>query len=125
MDIVRFGQNDIDNALQKMSDDDLDDLAFGAIKLDGRGKILQYNAAEGAITGRDPQEVVGKNFFTEVAPCTNQPDFYGRFRKGVESGELNDLFEYTFDYKMVPTKVKVHMKKAITDDNYWVFVKRL
>ncbi len=125
MDIVRFGQEDIDNALQKMSDDDLDGLAFGAIKLDGKGTILQYNAAEGAITGRDPGEVVGKNFFTEVAPCTNQPDFQGRFQKGVESGELNDLFEYTFDYKMAPTKVKVHMKKAITDDSYWVFVKRL
>ena len=125
MDIVRFGQEDIDNALQKMSDDDLDGLAFGAIKLDGKGTILQYNAAEGAITGRDPGEVVGKNFFTEVAPCTNQPDFQGRFQKGVDSGELNDLFEYTFDYKMAPTKVKVHMKKAITDDSYWVFVKRL
>ena len=125
MDIVRFGQEDIDNALQKMSDDDLDGLAFGAIKLDGKGRILQYNAAEGAITGRDPGEVVGKNFFTEVAPCTNQPDFQGRFQKGVDSGELNDLFEYTFDYKMAPTKVKVHMKKAITDDSYWVFVKRL
>lgn len=125
MDIVRFGQEDIDNALQKMSDDDLDGLAFGAIKLDGKGTILQYNAAEGAITGRDPGAVVGKNFFTEVAPCTNQPDFQGRFQKGVESGELNDLFEYTFDYKMAPTKVKVHMKKAITDDSYWVFVKRL
>jgi photoactive yellow protein len=125
MDIVRFGQEDIDNALQKMSDDDLDGLAFGAIKLDGKGTILQYNAAEGAITGRDPGEVIGKNFFTEVAPCTNQPDFQGRFQKGVESGELNDLFEYTFDYKMAPTKVKVHMKKAITDDSYWVFVKRL
>ena len=125
MDIVRFGQEDIDNALQKMSDEDLDGLAFGAIKLDGKGTILQYNAAEGAITGRDPGEVVGKNFFTEVAPCTNQPDFQGRFQKGVDSGELNDLFEYTFDYKMAPTKVKVHMKKAITDDSYWVFVKRL
>ena len=125
MDIVRFGQQDIDNALQRMSDNDLDGLAFGAIKLDGKGTILQYNAAEGAITGRDPGEVVGKNFFTEVAPCTNQPDFYGRFQNGVESGELNDLFEYTFDYKMAPTKVKVHMKKAITDDTYWVFVKRL
>jgi photoactive yellow protein len=125
MDVVRFGQDDIENSLQSMSDSDLDDLAFGAIKLDKEGKILQYNAAEGSLTGRDPKEVVGKNFFTEVAPCTNQPEFYGRFKQGVDSGELNDLFEYTFDYKMAPTKVKVHMKKALTDDAYWVFVKRL
>jgi len=125
MDIVKFGQEDIDNALQKMNDSDLDNLTFGAIKLDSKGTILQYNAAEGDITGRNPDEVIGKNFFTEVAPCTNQDEFYGRFKKGVEGGELNDLFEYVFDYKMAPTKVKVHMKSALTDDNYWVFVKRL
>lgn len=125
MEIVKFGQEDIANTLSKMSDKDLDGLAFGAIQLDKNGTILQYNAAEGDITGRDPEEVKGKNFFREVAPCTNTDEFYGKFRKGVESGDLNTLFEYTFDYNMMPTKVKVHMKKALAGNGYWVFVKRL
>jgi photoactive yellow protein len=125
MDIAKFGSEDIENALGKMSDKDIDNLAFGAIKLDGQGNIEQYNMAEGEITGRDPKAVVGKNFFTEVAPCTNQPGFYGKFKKGVETGNLNEMFEYTFDYQMEPTKVKVHMKKAMTGDSYWVFVKRV
>jgi photoactive yellow protein len=125
MEIVKFGQDDIENSLSKMNDKDLDGLAFGAIQLDQNGNILQYNAAEGDITGRDPEEVKGKNFFREVAPCTNTDEFYGEFKKGVESGELNTLFEYTFDYNMMPTKVKVHMKKALSGDSYWVFVKRL
>lgn len=125
MEIVKFGQDDIENSLSKMNDKDLDGLAFGAIQLDQDGNILQYNAAEGDITGRDPEEVKGKNFFREVAPCTNTDEFYGKFKKGVESGELNTLFEYTFDYNMMPTKVKVHMKKALSGDSYWVFVKRL
>jgi photoactive yellow protein len=43
----------------------------------------------------------------------------------IESGDLNTLFEYTFDYNMMPTKVKVHMKKALSGNSYWVFVKRL
>jgi photoactive yellow protein len=125
MDIAKFGSEDIENALGKMSDKDIDNLAFGAIKLDGQGNIEQYNMAEGEITGRDPKAVVGKNFFTEVAPCTNQPGFYGKFKEGVEKGNLNEMFEYTFDYQMEPTKVKVHMKKAMTGDSYWVFVKRV
>lgn len=125
MEVVRFGAEDIENALSGLKDSELDELAFGAIQLDKSGKIVSYNAAEGDITGRDPSETIGKNFFTEVAPCTNSEEFYGRFKKGVESGSLNELFEYVFDYKMKPTKVKVHMKKAITGDNYWVFVKRL
>ncbi|MFP4330315.1 MAG: photoactive yellow protein [Alkalispirochaetaceae bacterium] len=125
MDIVKFGQEDIENTLSTMKDEDLDNLAFGAIELDEKGNILQYNSAEGDITGRDPNEVKGKNFFTEVAPCTNTDEFYGKFKEGVASGDLNALFEYVFDYKMMPTKVKVHMKKALSGDTYWVFVKRL
>ena len=125
MEVIRFASDDIENKLSQMGDKELDNLAFGAIQLDKSGKILSYNAAEGDITGRKPDDVLGKNFFTEVAPCTNSDEFYGRFKKGVQSENLNDLFEYVFDYKMKPTKVKVHMKKALTGDSYWVFVKRL
>ncbi|SFX54532.1 photoactive yellow protein [Marinospirillum alkaliphilum] len=125
MEVMTFGSDNIENLLAKMSDKQLDDLAFGAIQLDGAGKILQYNAAEGDITGRKPQDVIGKSFFRDVAPCTNRPEFKGRFDQGVKAGNLNVMFEYVFDYQMQPTKVKVHMKKALTGDSYWVFVKRL
>ncbi len=125
MEHVAFGSEDIENTLANMDDSQLNELAFGAIQLDGNGTILQYNMAEGDITGRNPQDVIGKNFFREVAPCTDSPEFYGKFKEGVQSGNLNAMFEYTFDYKMTPTKVKVHMKKALTGDSYWVFVKRV
>lgn len=125
MEVVTFGSDNIENKLANLGDGDLDGLAFGAIQLDANGKILQYNSAEGDITGRDPKSVIGKNFFKEVAPCTDSPEFEGRFREGVKNGDLNTMFEYTFDYKMAATKVKVHMKKALTGDSYWIFVKRV
>lgn len=125
MQFIEFGKADIENVVSKLSSGQIDDLAFGAIQLDGSGKILQYNSVEGSITGRDPKAVIGKNFFTDVAPCTNTPAFKGTFDQGVKAGNLNTMFEYTFDYKMVPTKVKVHMKKALVGDSFWVFVKRL
>jgi photoactive yellow protein len=125
MDRVSFDSADVDNALANMNDKELDNLAFGAIQLDGDGKILSYNAAEGDITGRNPGEVIGKNFFEEVAPCTKSDEFHGRFKQGVEQGSLDSVFEYTFDYQMQPTKVKVHMKKALTGDSYWILVKRV
>ncbi|AWN15534.1 photoactive yellow protein [Salinisphaera sp. RV14] len=125
MEIVKFGADDIENTLSKMSEKQIDQMAFGAIQLDGSGKILQYNSAEGAITGRDPSQVIGKNFFRDVAPCTNRPEFKGRFDDGVRNGDLSAVFEYTFDYEMTPTKVRVQMKKAISGDSYWIFVKRL
>ena len=125
MERVEFGGNDIENAMAKLSAKQIDGLAFGAIQLDATGKIMTYNAMEGQITGRDPGSVVGKNFFTSVAPCTNTPKFKGEFDKGVRAGALNAVFDYTFDYNMKPTKVRVHMKRTISGDSYWVFVKRL
>lgn len=125
MEIVTFGKDDIENVLGRMSSTQLDGLSFGAIEVDSTGKILKYNATEGAITGRDPKAMVGKNFFRDVAPCTNRPEFRGVFDAGVKSGDLSTLFEYVFDHQMVPTKVKVHMKKAISGDTYWIFVKRI
>jgi photoactive yellow protein len=107
-----------------MSERDIDKLAFGAVQLDRTGRVLAYNAAEGEICNRDPRAMIGKNFFTEVAPCTRSPQFYGRFAEGVRAGNLNSTFEYMFDYKMKPTKVKVHMAKS-SGDTYWVLIKRL
>ena len=125
MQVITFEDDHLENAMAGISDAAFNDLAFGAIELDPQGKILRYNAAEGAITGRDPKETIGRNFFADVAPCTNSPAFKGRFDAGVAKGDLNVMFEYVFDYNMRPTKVSVHMRKSLTGDSYWVFVKRL
>lgn len=125
MDLVGFTKADLDNVLNRMAEKDIDKLAFGAVELDKNGKVLRYNAAEGAITGRDPATVIGKNFFRDVAPCTSKPSFKGVFDAGVRNDDLNTMFEYVFDYQMKPTKVKVHMKKAISSGSFWIFVKRV
>jgi photoactive yellow protein len=122
---IEFGKADTDNALTQLTSDEIDNLAFGAIELDRNGRILQYNATESRITGRNPKEVIGRNFFSEIAPCCNRPEFRGVFEAGVASGALNTVIDYIFDYRMAPTRVKVHMKKALIGDNYWTFVKRL
>ena len=125
MNVVGFGKDDIENVLSKMSAQEVDQLAFGAVQIDAKGTILQYNAAEASITGRVKKDVIGRNFFRDVAPCTNAPKFKGVFDAGVRNGNLNTMFEYVFDHNMAATKVKIHMKKAIGDDSFWIFVKRL
>ncbi len=122
---IEFGQNDIENDLAIMTPQAVDALAFGAIQLNAAGKILTYNSVESTITGRKKEDVIGRNFFDDVAPCCDKAGFRGVFDAGVRSGKLNAIFDYVFDYRMNPTRVKVHMKKAVADDTYWVFVKRL
>jgi|GEM_PF-3333553 len=60
MEILKFGEDNIENSLAKMSDDQLDNVAFGAIELDNKGNVLKYNAAEGDITGRSPKDVIDR-----------------------------------------------------------------
>ncbi len=65
--------------LSGMTREELDALPYGAIKLDRQGTILSYNASEARLSGRTPESVIGRNFFTEVAPCTQVREFYDRF----------------------------------------------
>ena len=122
---IEFGRNDIENVLARLSDAEIDRLPFGAIELDADGKILRYNTTESGITGRSKESVLGRNFFREIAPCCNTPIFQGVFEQGVRTGRLDTIFSYVFDYKMNPTRVKIHMRKAMATETYWVFVKRL
>ena len=85
------------------------DLPFGLIRLDARGVVLEYNMAEGDLTGVDPSWAIGKNFFKDVASCTNTPAFYGRFAEGVKKGFLNVVFDYSFTHRETPMRVTVRM----------------
>jgi photoactive yellow protein len=121
---LRYDQDDIENVLSQLDDRQIDQRSFGAIQVDATGKILSYSRTESQITKRDPKDVIGKNFFDEVAPCTRRPEFHGRFVEGVKAGTLSVVFDYVFDYNMNPTKVRVHMKKALTGDTHWILVNR-
>lgn len=106
-----------------MSDTDLDGLPFGAIRLDHAGKVLSFNRREADLTGRDPKKVIGRNFFTEVAPCTNVQSFAGRFREGVAAKNLHIIFPYRFDFEMAPRDVTVTLFYSAQTDSAWVFVR--
>ncbi|MEO1083048.1 MAG: PAS domain-containing protein [Acidobacteriota bacterium] len=107
-----------------MSPSELDELPYGAIKLDADGSIVEYNLAEAKISGRDKERVIGRNFFTQVAPCTNVQEFAGRFREGVAKEELNHVFPYTFDFEMAPTEVWIRLYYSHESEAAWVFVAR-
>lgn len=122
---IAFERHNIDDVMRSFDKEMIATLPFGAVQLDGSGKILYYNAAEGEITGRNPEAVTGKNFFEEVAPCTNRSEFFGRFQEIVEGTTNIASFEYVFDYEMRPTKVNINMKRGAGDDNFWIFVRRV
>jgi len=110
-------------SISRMSEEQLDELPFGAIRLDKDGKILSYNMSESKLTGRTKERVIGRNFFTEVAPCTNVVAFAGRFREGMLKKELHAIFPYRFDFQMAPRDVTVTLFYSKQTDSAWVFVR--
>ncbi len=134
MERIDFQGTDISGVLDRLPDEERNRLPFGVVKLDTQGMILSYNMAEAEISGVKPADVIGKNFFLEVAVCTQRPEFYGRFRDAMDNDRvLNLIFDYEFQnarYAAVhdPIKVRVHMftsyeiggKKIV-----WLMVKRV
>lgn len=112
-------------SIDRMNGTELDELPMGAIRLDKNGTILSFNKREASLTGRDPGKVIGKNFFTQVAPCTNVKGFAGRFREGVAKGDMHVVFPYKFDFEMAPRDVSVTLFYAKQTDSAWVFVREL
>jgi photoactive yellow protein len=109
MEFINFDSVDLAGYLHQIPDATQNSLPFGLIRVDLKGKILEYNMAEGEMMGVDPGWAIGKNFFDDVASCTKPEAFYGRFAEGVKKGFLNTVFEYTFHHRGVATGVKVTM----------------
>ena len=109
--------------IQSSSELELDQLPFGAIRLDREGIILSFNQAEVDLSGRRKENVLGRNFFTQVAPCTNVQEFAGKFREGVALGRLHTVFPYVFDDEMAPRHVWVTLFYSNETHTAWVLVR--
>jgi photoactive yellow protein len=108
--------------IDHMAESDLDRLPYGAIQLDIRGNILKYNAGESRLSGLLRENVLGKNFFKQVAPCTDVQQFYGRFQECVAAKKLNEEFRYHFAFKNNPRDVIVSLHYSADTSTVWVLV---
>jgi len=94
----------------------LDLLPYGIIVVDIEGKILFYNAREEQIACRKREDVIGKNFFRDVAPCTAVKEFYGRFREAMtdSGGVIN--FNFRFPFPGRPREVEIALTSFENDE---------
>jgi photoactive yellow protein len=113
------------NVIDSMTESELDQLPHGAIQLSTDGMVLKFNAYESNLANLEKKRVIGKNFFKEVAPCTDVQEFYGRFREGVANKNLHVNFRYRFAFRQSPRDVTVTLFYSAITDTVWVFVKPL
>jgi photoactive yellow protein len=110
------------NKVHHMTPTELDALPVGAIRLNKDGVILDYNQFESELAGVAKERAIGKNFFEEVAPCTDVQEFHGRFKEGVARKRLHEKFRYHFPFKKGGKNVLITLFYHDEQDAVWVFV---
>ncbi len=86
----------------------LDELPFGAIVIDVKGTILEYNEYESRLARLSRESVVGKNFFRDVAPCTGVQAFEGRLRAFLKTNDrVSESFDYFFPFRHGAVTVEI------------------
>jgi photoactive yellow protein len=113
------------DTVDQLSAAELDGLPYGIIQLDTAGRILKYNATESALASLPQTEAIGKQFFTEVAPCTRVQEFYGRFTNGVIQESLDVSFPFHFAFKQYPRDVLVHLWFSRRTRSVWVLIREM
>lgn len=108
--------------IETLSPSELDALPFGIIRLDAQGTVLHYNTYEEQLAQLSKDEVVGRNFFREVAPCTDVKEFHGRFLEGVAARQLDVKFRYHFPFKGRPRDVLVTLFYSAATESVFVLV---
>lgn len=84
------------SSLKTLRADQLDALPYGLVVLDREGSVLQYNDTESRMARLPKDQVIGRNFFRDIAPCTRVKEFEGRFLH-FASGASRATVE-TFDF---------------------------
>ena len=103
-----FDSPDLPRWLETATNDDLDSLPFGLIALNPDASVAWYNKVEARLSGLTPSRMLGRQFFTSVAPCTNNFMVAHRFET---EPELDASIDYVFTVRLAPLKVRLRLLK--------------
>ena len=102
----------------------IDRLPFGAIKLDRSGAVKYISQRERELSGRGDRPSIGLGFFTDIAPCMDNPRFKGRIEAAVAAGTLDAEFTHVGDFADRDRELSVRAQSA-ADGGIWLFLRRV
>lgn len=110
--------------VEQLSPEALDALPFGVIRLDDAGKVTFYSRTEAEQSGFGDRKAIGRDFFTQLAPCLGTPEFMHRIERARQDGTLDVMFEQIGDFDDAERELRVRVQSA-TGGGLWVFLQRL
>ena len=106
--------------LTALTQHEIDELPFGVIAMSLDGIVTGYSMFESRASGYSVTRVLGRAFFTDVAPCTNNYMVAGRF----DEPTLDEVLNYVFTFKVKPTPVRLRLLKSAKGGTQYVLVQR-
>lgn len=120
-----FDVPDLARQVEQLAAADIHSLPYGVVRLDDDGKIIFFNEAEARLSGYGRRDdPVGRNFFTEVAPCLATPQFLGRIDRARASGTIDIEFGAVGDFDDLDKELRFRIQSA-SDGGVWIFTQRL
>jgi photoactive yellow protein len=117
---LSFGDLGLLAALETATSQQLDELSFGLVVMDRAGTVTGYNTRESAGSGLDRDRVLGRDFFVDVGPCTNNYLVAERFHR---EPELDEQLDYVFTFRMKATPVRLRLLAAADSPRQYLAVR--
>lgn len=117
---MRFDDDDLPQLLAVALPDALDNVDFGIVGMRTADEtVVVYNVAETRMTGLGRERVMGRRFFDDVAPCTNNVMVAERFRL---EPDLDAVIDYVFTLRMRPSPVRLRLMRLRDAELMWLAV---
>jgi photoactive yellow protein len=121
---ISFDTPHLARVVEQLSEEAINRLPFGVIKLDAAGVVEFYSAKEAELSGRGNRAVLGIDFFTRIAPCMNTPQFKGRIDTAIAKGTLDAEFIHIGDFSDADREMAIRAQSA-SDGGIWMMLMRL
>lgn len=108
-------------ALDGLSSEQLDALPFGAIALDGEGRIVAFNAYETETSAHAEADVIGMRF-SELAPCASVKKVARRVESAVRGEAIDSVVRFVFPHRRGRVLVSVRVHRDPMQGRAWIFV---
>ncbi len=118
---ANFTDPDLLDRLESADDAALNELSFGVVAMSDDGVVTSYNLAESRLSGLSPANVVGRSFFSAVAPCTNNFLVAYRFENELV---LDAVIDYVFTWRIKPVAVRLRLLKQPERRRMYLAVER-
>ena len=87
-------------------------LPLGLLELDAAGTVIRYSPADEQNSAVQPHHILGRNFFTEVAPCEQVSEVKSRFLSFMAFGDAVQKFSITCPVEQKNIKIQIMLARV-------------